>query len=182
MHRLFVALRPPEAVRDTLLDTMEGLEGARWQRDGQLHLTLRFVGEVERPQAEDLAQALGTIAAPAFDLELRGVGVFERSSRHRSHTHALWAAIPASAPLEALRLKVEHACALAGLPRETRKFVPHVTLARLPRQTGPLGPWLAQWGTLTAGPWRVDDFVLYESHLGHEGAHYEPVAHYPLAG
>ena len=58
MHRLFVALRPPETIRDHLIDTMEGLDGARWQSDDQLHLTLRFIGEVDAMQAEDLASAL----------------------------------------------------------------------------------------------------------------------------
>src|SRR5690606_31956171 len=53
VHRLFVAIRPPEAVRVALVDTMEGLEGARWVEDDNLHLTLRFVGEVERPVAND---------------------------------------------------------------------------------------------------------------------------------
>ena len=68
MHRLFVAIRPPEAVRDLLLDTMEGVAGLRWQDDEQLHLTLRFVGEVERPLAEDLAAALATLRFEPFEL------------------------------------------------------------------------------------------------------------------
>ena len=57
MHRLFVALRPPVPVRDHLLDLMHGVEGARWQSDDQLHLTLRFIGEVDRHQASDIAAA-----------------------------------------------------------------------------------------------------------------------------
>src|SRR3546814_10296472 len=61
MHRLFVAIRPPPAIRVRLLGLMHGIAGARWQDDDQLHLTLRFVGEVDRPQADDLADALGHI-------------------------------------------------------------------------------------------------------------------------
>jgi 2'-5' RNA ligase len=179
MPRLFVALRPPEPIRDALVDAMEGIEGARWQDDEQLHLTLRFVGEVERPAANDLAEALGDVRWPQFELRVAGVGAFERSGRGR-RLHALWAAVPASSELEGLRQKVERACELAGLGRETRKFTPHITLARLGRGSGPIGGWLAAFGDLSAGPWRVEDFVLYESHLGYAGAHYQAVARYPL--
>ena len=60
MIRLFVAIRPPEPVIDQLLDLAGGVDGARWQDEEQLHLTLRFIGEVERPVAEDvLAEAQG---------------------------------------------------------------------------------------------------------------------------
>ncbi|OYW44388.1 MAG: 2'-5' RNA ligase [Sphingomonadales bacterium 32-68-7] len=180
-HRLFVAIRPPEPIRDRLVDTMEGIDNARWQSDEQLHVTLRFIGEVERPQADDLALALARIDAAAFALEIAGVGAFQRSRHLRSRAHAVWAALKPSDALEGLRLKVEQACESAGLARETRRFVPHVTLARIDRSTGPLGTWLMHWGTLAAEPWVVREFVLYESHLGRTGAHYEPVATYPLA-
>ena len=63
MPRLFVALRPPEPVRDALFDLMGGVEGARWQSDDQLHLTLRFVGDIPPPDAEDLAAELGRVLA-----------------------------------------------------------------------------------------------------------------------
>lgn len=175
-HRLFVAIRPPAPVRDALIDAMEGVEGARWQDEDALHLTLRFVGEVERPGANDLAGELGRIDAQPFELRVAGVGTFER----RGAPHALWARVPSAGPLEVLRQKVERACDLAGLGRETRRFTPHITLARLNRSSGAVGGWLAARGDLAAGPWRVDDFILYESHLGHEGAHYVPVARYPL--
>ncbi|HYD23270.1 MAG TPA: RNA 2',3'-cyclic phosphodiesterase [Croceibacterium sp.] len=181
-HRLFIAVRPPAPVRDALVDTMEAIEGARWQDDEQLHLTLRFVGEVERPAANDLAAALGRIHGPPFELRIDGVGAFERRHWHGSRAHALWARVPPAEPLEALRQKVERACEAAGLGRETRRFTPHVTLARLGRSSGPIGGWLSAFNRLSAGPWRVADFVLYESHLGHEGAHYEAVGVYPLRG
>src|SRR5687768_6887646 len=136
-HRLFIALRPPEPVRDALIDAMEGLDGARWQDDEQLHLTLRFVGEVERPAANDLAAQLARVESPAFDLTAGGVGVFER----RGRPHTLWARVPHTGALSELRLKVERACELAGLGRETRRFTPHVTLARLSGSSGPLAGW-----------------------------------------
>jgi RNA 2',3'-cyclic 3'-phosphodiesterase len=175
-HRLFIAIRPPETVRDLLVDAMEGIEGARWTDDENLHLTLRFIGEVERPVANDLAAALGRIEWRRFPLQIAGVGHFTR----RGHATALWARIMPSAALEGLRQKIETACDAAGLRRETRRFTPHVTLARINRSTGGIGGWLASFGDLGAGPWEVQDFVLYESHLGHTGAFYEPVTVFAL--
>jgi len=175
-HRLFVAIRPPQPVRDRLIDTMEGIEGARWTDEENLHLTLRFVGEVERPAANDLTAALATIEWARFALRIEGVGHFTR----KGQTAALWARIPASDSLEGLRQKIEAACEAAGLGRETRRFTPHVTLARLNRASGPIGGWLSTFGDLRAGPWEVTEFILYESHLGRSGAFYEPVTAFAL--
>jgi 2'-5' RNA ligase len=175
-HRLFIAIRPPEDVRDRLVDAMEGIEGARWVDEENLHLTLRFVGEIERPAANDLAAALGRIQWPGFPLRIEGVGHFTRKGQAR----ALWARVPASEALEGLRQKVEAACEATGLGRETRRFTPHVTLARLIRSTGEIGGWLSSFGDLRAGPWNVMEFILYESHLGHTGAFYEPVTAFGL--
>jgi 2'-5' RNA ligase len=177
MHRLFIGIRPPEDVRDLLLDAMEGIEGARWVDEANLHLTLRFVGEVERPAANDLAAALSRISGEAFAVRIEGVGHFTR----KGMATALWARVPDSAPLEALRQKVERACEAAGLGRETRRFTPHVTLARLNRSSGQIGRWLASFGDMRA-EWRAEHFVLFESHLGRAGAHYEEVARYRLDG
>jgi 2'-5' RNA ligase len=179
-HRLFIAIRPPEPVRDRLVDAMEGIDGARWVDEDNLHLTLRFVGEVERPVANDLAAALGAIRAARFALAIDGVGHFDKRSRHGARPRALWARVPRSGPLDELRLKVERACEVAGLGRETRRFTPHVTLARLGPSVGEIGGWLGRFGDLVAGPWEVSEFILYESHLGHRGAFYEPVTAFAL--
>ena len=77
-HRLFIAIRPPEPVRDRLVDAMEGIEGARWVDEENLHLTLRFLGEVERPAANDLAAALARVSAAPFMLSVDGVGHFDK--------------------------------------------------------------------------------------------------------
>ena len=176
MPRLFVALRPPEPVRDALFDTMDAVEGARWQGDDQLHLTLRFIGEVPTPEAEDLAAELGRISAAPFVLRIAGVGHFARKGR----AHTLWAGVTPSPELTALQAKVERACQRAGLAPEPRKFAAHVTLARLGGSAGPLGEWLARHGPLSAPPWPVDEFQLVQSTLGAAGSHYEPAVRYPL--
>lgn len=176
MVRLFASLRPPRAVRDALIDAQGGVEGARWQDEEQLHLTLRFVGEIGPHTAEDLTDALSAVSAPGFTLALRGVGHFER----RGRPHTLWAGVAPSAPLAALQRKVERACQAAGLDPEPRKFAPHVTLARLGGSAGPIGDWLARNGALSAPAWPVASFRLYESRLGAGGSVYVPLAEWPL--
>lgn len=176
MPRLFVALRPPSELRDLLIDTMEGVEGARWQREEQLHLTLRFVGEVDAPQAEDLADALASVRAEPFALQVRGVGHFATKGRAK----ALWAAFEPCEALAILQRRVGRACRAAGLVPETRRFVPHITIARLNSSTGAIDHWLAQQGRLTAPAWPVERFVLYESQLAESGASYTPVVQYLL--
>jgi 2'-5' RNA ligase len=176
MHRLFVALRPPPAVRDPLIDAMSGIEGARWQADEQLHLTLRFAGELEAPQAEDLADALGRVAAPRFTLQVRGVGHFEK----KGVPHTLWAGLAPSEPLAILQRRVERACRSARIAPDARRFAPHLTLARLNRATGPIGGWLAEHALLSTEPWQVENFGLFRSHLGPAGSEYEALERFPL--
>ena len=175
MHRLFVAIRPPETVRVQLLDLMEGLPDMRWQHDDQLHLTLRFIGEVERPVAEDVSAALQLIRFDRFSIALDGVGKFEK---HRNG--ALWAGVRPKDQLKALNAKVERACQSAGLGPERRAYHPHVTLARWKGRAQRLDGWLGRHGGIASDPWEVRDFILYESHLGREGAHYEAIERYEL--
>lgn len=177
-HRLFIAIRPPEPVRDLLVDAMEALDDARWVGDEQLHLTLRFVGPVERPAANDLADALGSIDWPDFMLEIDGVAHFAR----RGRPSALYAQVRGGAELEGLRQKVERACERVGLGLETRRFTPHITLARLGGQAPQLGRWLPLHGGLRTDPWPATTFTLFESHLSPQGAHYQAIADYPLHG
>lgn len=181
-HRLFAAIRPPAPVLDTLLDLETHLPGARWQDEDQLHLTLRFFGELAATQAEDLAEALAGVAAAPFALALRGVGHFESRSRFGGRAHALWAGLAPSAALAALQRKVEGAARRAGLASESRKFLPHITLARLSRASGPVVPFLAAHGALRGEPWPVDAFDLIESTLTPGGADYATVRRYRLDG
>src|SRR4029453_1941409 len=128
MHRLFVAIRPPEDIRDLLIDAMDDGPEFRWQDEDHLHLPLRFVGEVDRPLANDLADALGRIRAEPFRLRITSVGRFEQRN-----SGALWAGIEPKEPVAALAAKVERVCQFVGLDPERRAFHPHITL---PRWTG----------------------------------------------
>lgn len=125
MHRLFVAIRPPDIVRQQLLSLMGGLHDLRWQNDSQLHLTLRFIGEVGRPMAGDIAAELDRIRFEHFSIALDGVGKFEKR-----RSGALWAGVQPKEQLKALAAKVERACQSAGVEPEQRSYRPHITLAR----------------------------------------------------
>jgi 2'-5' RNA ligase len=177
MHRLFVAIRPPEPIRNLLIDAMD--EGAefRWQDEEQLHVTLRFIGEVDRPVADDLAAALGRVHAAPFQARIKGVGRFEARSKG-----ALWAAVEPKTPLAALAAKVERASVAVGLEPEHRAFHPHITLARWKgRRTREVQRFLERHRGLASDVWEVDAFTLFESRLSRHGAHYEEVASYALS-
>lgn len=174
-HRLFLALTPPPAISDALLDLQEGVPGARWVDGDNFHLTLRFVGEVDRHLAADLETALETLAFAPFELRLSGVGHFEGKQRAK----AIWAGLTASPALDELQHRVEMACRRAGLAPETRKFVPHVTLARLNSGSGHVGDWLARHGALGLGPWPVGSFALLESDLTPNGPIYTELRRFP---
>lgn len=175
MHRLFVALRPPPAIRALLAATTEGVRHARWQDDDQLHITLRYIGEVERPVAEDAALALGQVHAPAPHVALSGVGAFDKAGR----VDALWAGVTPHHDLAHLHRKIDQALVRIGLEPERRAYLPHITLARLPRSAGgdpAIEQWRARHAALTSQPFTCDAMILYESHLGRDGPAYEPVA------
>jgi RNA 2',3'-cyclic 3'-phosphodiesterase len=177
MHRLFVAIRPPEEIRDLLIDAMDDSPEFRWQDEEQLHLTLRFVGEVDRPVADDLAGALGSVHAGRFFARINGVGRFEQRN-----SGALWVAVEPKEPLSALAAKVERICMQAGLEPERRAYHPHITLARWKgRRTREVASFLERKRGLVSEPWEVDAFILFESRLSRHGAHYEEVASYPLS-
>jgi 2'-5' RNA ligase len=177
--RLFVAIPMPEDVADKLAGLMGGLDGARWVNPDDLHLTLRFAGEVDGGTAEDLAAALAALRAPAFALRLAGFGHFGSGRRLR----ALWAAVEPSPALELLQGRVEQAARSAGLAVEGRRFVPHVTLARFGGGAvaeAELTHWITMSSPFAAGPFAVREAVLFESFPGRDGPHYEPRLAVPL--
>lgn len=178
MHRLFVALRPPRAIREGLLALMRGVTGARWQDDEQLHLTLRFVGEVDSPMADDIAAALSSVRHPPLDLRLSGCGQFDT----RGRPNAIWAGVAPRDPLAALHRKLDQTIVRAGATPERRAYLPHITLARLSGSSGPVDGFLSEYAGLSSQPFRIEHMTLYQSQLGHGGSNYAPVERYPLTG
>jgi len=179
MIRLFVAIDLPGELRQRLAMLCHGPGGANWVAPENLHLTLRFIGEVQEPEIEEIVGRLRAIHSPPFVLTLAGAGHFESRRRVR----ALWIGIERSPALIALQGRVEAALQRAGLAPEGRRFSPHVTLARL-KSGAPAEAhrWLAANGMFRAMPFTVAGFVLYSSRLGRGGASYLPVEEFPLAG
>lgn len=175
MHRLFVAIRPPEHIRDLLVDAMDEGPALRWVSEDNLHLTLRFIGEVERPLANEIADALARVGFEAFAIRIAGIGKFDRRNGG-----ALWAGVEPRQPVAALAAKVERACQSAGLDPERRAFHPHITLARWNRASaGAVEPFVRKNSDLSSEPFEVKSFTLFESRLSRHGAHYIEVADYP---
>ena len=177
MIRLFVSLELPWDVREYLARLCCDLPGARWVDPEQFHMTLRFIGEVEGHVFQEVSEALGTVRAEPFELEIRGAGHFPPRGKPR----ALWAGIERVAELELLQQRIESVLRRIGLPAEGRNFFPHVTLARLKNSPArAVGSFLSQNGMLQAGPWPVDRFWLYSSQLSPKRAIHRPEVEYPL--
>lgn len=177
MIRLFVGLELPEDLRARLAALSGGVPGANWVPPENMHVTLRFIGEVDEGVAADVHHALSGVRAPAFDCELVGIGTFGQGR----HPHALWVGVERGPALLHLHDKVESALVRAGLPPDSRKFVPHVTLARLKEAPGARLPhFVARNGTFRSGPVRCSRFALFSSRLGRGGAAYTVEAEYAL--
>jgi RNA 2',3'-cyclic 3'-phosphodiesterase len=176
MIRLFVALALPESVAQGLLAMQFGVPGARWMNREQLHLTLRFIGEVDGRDAEAMDDALSAISAPRFTLDLKGVGEFGGKN-----PRALWAGVASNEQLTHLQRKIETAIQRIGLPAEGRKFNPHVTLARLRAVlAGRVMDFLHDHALYASGPFEVSEFVLFSSKTAPGGSLYVPERTYPL--
>ena len=177
-HRLFVGIDLPHEIRARLHALQGGIQGARWVAPENLHLTLRFIGEVDNAQAYEIYHALDRVEATPFELRLGDAGAFGSASRART----LWAGVASSPSLAVLKSRVDSALAGIGLGPDERRFSPHITLARLRSGGGrALGRRIAEIAPDICGTIPVDEFVLFESHLGGKGARYARAAVYPLA-
>lgn len=174
-RRLFVGLEPPPDARAALFALSGGLRGARRVEPANLHLTLRFAGELDYRLANDLALELGGLRAAGFELRLAGANTFGSGRRPRM----LWAGVAPSPPLRALKRAVDAAAARAGLGPDERKFTPHVTLAR-GVAPGAAERRAAEIAAAVAGAFPVREAVLFESLPGVDGRLYEAAARYPL--
>jgi 2'-5' RNA ligase len=176
--RLFVAIPLPPEVQDRLALLCGGIPGARWTLADNFHLTLRFIGEVDRYGYDDVLAALGQVRATGFELVLRGIDQFGKGEKAR----VLWLGVEKNPALVHLRDRVEAALGRAGLEPETRKFSPHVTLARLRGAAGDrLGGFVQANHLVRLGPLPVDRFVLFSSWSHGDGPIYEAECEYLLA-
>jgi len=176
MIRLFVALALPDDVAQGLLMLESGVPGARWSTREQLHLTLRFIGDVEEGDARAIDETLSGISAPRFTLELKGVGVFGGKN-----PRALWVGVAPNEALVHLQRKIESVMQRLGFPAEERKFTPHVTLARLrAAPTERVIDYVAGHSLYRSGPFETNAFILYSSRLTPNGSIYAAERDYSL--
>jgi 2'-5' RNA ligase len=177
MMRLFVAINLPESICDDISETYEAIPGARWTPENQLHLTLRFIGDVNEDTAQTIDNSLRTIKFTPFTMQLQSVGYFPP----RKEPRILWCGIAANENVIRLQKHIEHAVIAAGLPHADRKFHPHITVARLsgsPPQK--LANFLSANSLFKTEPFLVSEFCLYSSVLKREGALHIKEAEYTL--
>ena len=176
--RLFVALPMPGAVAHALMLLQGGVPGARWQTREQMHLTLRFIGEVNGSDIRALDDALAGIEVPAFELQLHGVGQFGNKQ-----PHALWAGLRKHEMLDHLQRRIDNAIRRVGQPQDAHKFAAHVTLARLRHpDLDKVREWLIEHALFTSAEFPVASFCLYSSKLTSDGSIYRVEQDYPLRG
>ena len=176
MPRLFTALELPEAVVGQLALARGGVAGARWLEPEDYHVTLRFIGDVDGRAARDIAETLGDIRRPKTQVRFEGLSWFG-GLKPRS----LIARVKPEPALMDLQAEQERRLRRIGLEPETRKFTPHVTLARL-RGVGQasVASYLAARGALMAESFTAERFVLYSARDGSGGGPYLVEAAYPL--
>lgn len=175
--RLFVALDLPWDVKQDLGDLSCNLPGARWVPEENFHLTLRFIGEANRLQAEEIDHALNALNGRGFAFSLSGVGWFEKNGR----VNTLYAGVERNEALLKLQAKIETALHRVGLSLDRRRFTPHVTLARMDMPANPaLTSFVQAHNLYRSAPIRADNVTLFSSFLGKDQPTYTPEAEYTL--
>lgn len=178
MTRLFTALEIPAAVKTHLSLLKGGLPGARWIDADNYHLTLRFIGDIDGRMADEVAAALDRVYRPPFELTLSGLDCFSSGRA----PHSLFARVEPTPALVELQAEHERILQRIGLPAEGRRYVPHVTIARLRGTTSAdVAHWLAAHGDFRVPSFPVDRFVLYSSRASVGGGPYLIEEAYPLA-
>jgi RNA 2',3'-cyclic 3'-phosphodiesterase len=165
--RLFVCIGLPEPCQRALLELMEPMDGVRWTRPEQLHLTLRFLGDVVEEQAQEMVARLQQIEVEPFLLPLEGVGAFPP----RGPAKILWVGTgTAHTRLFQLRQRVDDALLAAGWQGELRSFEPHITVGRvLTASRKRTDEWLKTHGSFIGPAFRVMSFQLIASDLTSSG-------------
>ncbi len=159
MPRLFTGIEIPIEQREELARLRRPAPGLRWLETENLHMTLRFAGDIDTARATEFADRLADIDINAFVVRLSGLGVFGGKD-----PRSLWVGVEAGPELEALGRANERAARAAGLPSESRAFKPHVTIARL-RYARPdtVAHLLGRIGAFRSTPFFVSRFVLFSS-------------------
>ncbi len=186
--RTFVAVEITSAVRDRAGQLIGQLRGApaevKWVETHNLHLTLKFLGDVPSREIARVCDAVqrGVAEVAPFELELRGAGAFPNANRPRT----LWlGAGGGEQEMIALHGAVEKPLKKLGFRSEHRRFHPHLTIGRV-RRSGPgvaeLGQLLLQRAEFDAGRFRVDRVTVFSSQLDRSGPTYEALSRAKFGG
>ncbi|MEI7711277.1 MAG: RNA 2',3'-cyclic phosphodiesterase [Rhodospirillales bacterium] len=177
--RLFAGIDLPWDLRHRIAAlSVAGIQGARWVPPENYHLTLRFIGEVSPPVAEEIDLALATLRGKRLAVTLAGVGTFSKGGR----ANTLYVGVDRNPRLEHLQNKIETALQRVGLEPERRRFQPHVTLARLDNAPEfKLVEFVQAHNLFRAEPFDVEHFTLFSSQLGKEQSVYTAEVEYGLA-
>ncbi len=178
MPRLFTGLEIPQDVAFALSLKRGGLTGARWIDPENYHITLRFIGDVDHQTADEVADSLDRLSnSLRFAIRLTHLGTFGGDK-----PRALFAGVEPSEELSRLQAAHERVLQRAGLPPEGRKFVPHVTLARLRGVSAEdVARFIAEAARFEPLSFIPARFVLFSSRDSVGGGPYLVEQSYPLA-
>lgn len=182
MPRLFVAIDLPSPLKEQLSALTTRIDGVRWTPTINLHLTIRFIGDVSQDVADEIQSALTEVQSAPFSLQLSGVGTFPGHSR--KPPRIIWVGLSKPPALQSLHEKIESVIRDLGLTPDNRPFTPHITLGRVKS---------ADDGTVSAIHQFIEhnaayhseafipaEFVLMESQPSASGQVYSSLARYPL--
>jgi 2'-5' RNA ligase len=176
MPRLFTGVEIPPDIVQALASLRGGLPGARWIDPENYHLTMRFIGDVDDVTAREVAFLLGRVKREPFELRMEGLTSFGG----RKPRAVVANVAPASALMEA-QAEQERLMQRIGLEPEGRKYIPHVTLARLRESSNrQVADYLAARGYFRTAAFPVSRFVLFSSRNSVGGGPYVVEAEYPL--
>lgn len=176
MPRLFTGIAVPEPIAHELSFFRGGLPGARWLTPEDYHITLRFIGDIGVPLANEIADGLETIRGRKMQVTMRSLGTFG-GDRPR----AVIAVVTPTDALLGLQADHERLVRRIGAPPDTRKFLPHVTLARL-RRVSPesVATCIGSLSVFRPLVFESESFVLYSSRDSTGGGPYRIESVYPL--
>jgi len=177
-QRLFIAITPPEPVRAVVADLFTPLHDVRWTPIEQLHVTLRFLGDVPEENIVALVDRLAAIRVEPFLLPIEGVGAFPP----RRAPHVVWVGLGSGHPrLHQLRQRIDDTLLAAAIDVDLRTFHPHITVARCgPAAENGVRQWLRRQRDFVGPPFAVEAFELFASELKSNGAVHRSLAKFPL--
>lgn len=177
--RLFVGIGLPEEIKRHVAALSGGIPDAKWVPQDNCHVTLAFLGEVTEHDMADICLALGKIDYPAFRFTVRGVGMFGSNKRPR----ILWAGIEGAERMMGLQAKICQSLEQIGYPIDSRKFHPHITLARVHNAAyGKIRSFLGHHALFSAGSVNAHDFSLFSSHRSGSSPLYREEMAFDLKG